>query len=433
MGWWLKIDLWKRVIGALILGILIGLGLRNGMGADAAGAFATIWIKWLGDMFLRLIKMLIVPLIFTTLVSGVIAMGDPKRLGSLGLKTLVMYIGTTAIAVTLGLIMGALFKPGASLSADTFAGADTSTVESKQAAADAAGGIVERLLKIIPENPIEALANGDILAVIFFAIIFGVGILMAGEMGKGIGRWFDEAAEVMMKVTIIVMEVAPFGVLALMIWVMADKGLGVLQSLGMLAIALYIACVLHIIITYGGIIKGLLRLPVMPFFRGVTDAQAVAYSTASSSATLPVTITCVHENLGVDKAVASSVLPLGATINMDGTAIYIGMVALFGAQALGIEVSMMQYVLIALTATLVSIGAAGIPSAGLILSGIALQQVGIPEEQAFLIIGFILPFDRLLDMMRTLTNVTGDAAVATAVAKWENELDPVIFAAVDRF
>ena len=235
-----------------------------------------------------------------------------------------------------------------------------------------------------------------------------------------------------MKVTMFVMETAPFGVFGLMTVVMATQGLGVLKSLGTLTIALYLACAIHIAITYGGlIIRTILRLPVIYFFRGVTDAQAVAYSTASSSATLPVTITCAEENLGIDKAVAGSVLPLGATINMDGTAIYIGMVALFGAQAMGLEVTLGQYFLVAVMATLVSIGAAGIPSAGLFLSGLALQQVGIPQEQAFLIIGFILPFDRLLDMMRTLTNVTGDAAVATAVAKWEGEFDEEIYRARD--
>ena len=245
--------------------------------------------------------------------------------------------------------------------------------------------------------------------------------------------FFDSASEVMTKVTEFVMETAPVGVLALMIWIMATQGLGVLQSLGTLTVALYLTCVIHIAITYGGIIKGLLRLPLIPFFRGITDAQAVAYSTASSSATLPVTITCAEENLGIDKAVAASVLPLGATINMDGTAVYIGMVALFGAQALGVDVTLGQYVLVALMATLVSIGAAGIPSAGLILSGAALEQVGIPQAMAWAIIGFILPFDRLLDMMRTLTNVSGDAAVATAVAKWEGELDEVVYRARDRF
>jgi Na+/H+-dicarboxylate symporter len=432
MSKWFEIHLWKRVIFALVLGIAVGLGLRYGMGEAAGGAFAQTWVAWLGDLFLRLIRMLIVPLIFFTLVSGIIAMGDPKRLGSLGARTIGLYFCTTAVAVTLGLVIATIFQPGASLSPESFAGADTSRMESVRESAAAAGGLVDRLLSIVPTNPIAALASGDILPIIFFSIIFGVGILMAGEIARPVGAFFDGASEAMLKVTEMVMEVAPFGVFALMVTTMATQGLGVLQSLGTLAIALYLACALHIAITYGGIIiKGLLRLPLIPFFRGVTDAQAVAYSTASSSATLPVTITCAEENLGVDKAVAASVLPLGATINMDGTAIYIGMVALFGAQAMGVDVSLSQYVLVALMATLVSIGAAGIPSAGLFLSGLALSQVGIPEEQAFLIIGFILPFDRLLDMMRTLTNVTGDTAVATAVAKWENELDEQVYRAPD--
>ena len=432
MSWWFKIDLWKRVIAALVLGLALGLGLRFGMGAEAGGAFAETWISWAGDLFLRLIRMLIVPLVFFTLVSGIIAMGDPKRLGSLGIRTIATYFGTTAIAVTLGLIMATIFRPGASLSPETFAGADTSRMQSVAERADQAGGFVDRLLAIVPTNPVEALATGNILQIIFFAIMFGVGILMAGKIAEPVAKWFDGASEAMMKVTIIVMETAPIGVFALMTTVMATQGLGVLQSLGTLAIALYLACALHILITYGGvIIKGILGLPFIPFLRGITDAQAVAYSTASSSATLPVTITCAEENLGIDKAVAGSVLPLGATINMDGTAIYIGMVALFGAQAMGVEVTLTQYVLVAVMATLVSIGAAGIPSAGLFLSGLALAQVGIPEEQAFLIIGFILPFDRLLDMMRTMTNVTGDAAVATAVAKWEGDLDEGVFRAAD--
>ena len=432
MSWWFKIDLWKRVIAALVLGLALGLGLRYGLGAEAGGAFAENWISWAGDLFLRLIRMLIVPLVFFTLVSGIIAMGDPKRLGSLGIRTIATYFGTTAIAVTLGLIMATIFRPGASLSPETFAGADTSRMQSVAERADQAGGIVDRLLNIVPTNPVEALATGNILQIIFFAIMFGVGILMAGKIAEPVAKWFDGASEAMMKVTIIVMETAPIGVFALMTTVMATQGLGVLQSLGTLAFALYLACAIHIVVTYGGIIiKGVLGLPFIPFMRGITDAQAVAYSTASSSATLPVTITCAEENLGIDKAVAGSVLPLGATINMDGTAIYIGMVALFGAQAMGVEVSLAQYVLVAVMATLVSIGAAGIPSAGLFLSGLALAQVGIPEEQAFLIIGFILPFDRLLDMMRTLTNVTGDTAVATAVAKWEGELDEEVFRARD--
>lgn len=431
MTWWFKTDLWKRVIGALILGLATGLILRASLGAEAGSELVTTWFKPWGDAFLRLIRMLIVPLIFTTLVAGVIAMGDPKRLGSLGLKAMALYFATTAFAVTLGLIAATIVRPGKGLNPDTFASADVSSIQAKQAAADAAGGLGDRLLNIIPENPVAALANGDVLAIIFFSIIVGVGILLAGKIGEPVAKVFDSAADVMIKVTTLVMETAPIGVFALMVWVMGTQGLTVLQNLLLLALTLYVTCFIHIVITYGGIVKGLLRLPLMPFYRGVTDAQAVAFSTASSSATLPVTITCADENLGIDKAVASSVLPLGATINMDGTAIYIGIVALFAAQALGVDVSLSMYIMVALTASLISIGAAGIPSAGLILSAIALEQVGIPEEQALLVIGFILPFDRLLDMMRTLTNVTGDATVALAVAKWEDEFDEEIYLARD--
>jgi len=224
------------------------------------------------------------------------------------------------------------------------------------------------------------------------------------------------------------MELAPLGVFALMAWVLADQGLAILSSMGKLAVALYLACILHIIFVYGGlIVKTVLKLPLARFFYGVLDAQGVAYSTASSNATLPVSISCAENNLGVDKAVAASVLPLGATINMDGTAIYLGIVAMFAAQALGIDVSLGGYIMIALTAVLTSIGAAGIPSAGLLLAATVLSVIGVTDVQSTLIIAFILPFDRLLDMMRTLTNVTGDIAVACTVAKWEGELDEEVF------
>jgi Na+/H+-dicarboxylate symporter len=213
-----------------------------------------------------------------------------------------------------------------------------------------------------------------------------------------------------------------------MAWVMATKGIEVLTNLFWLAISLYLACILQIIFVYGFlIIKGILRLPVTQFFRGIADAQGVAFSTASSSATLPVSISCAEKNLGVDKSVAGSVLPLGATINMDGTAIYLGLVALFAAQAAGFDLTLTQYVMVAMTATLVSIGAAGIPSAGLLLAATVLDVVGVSPEQSLLVIAFIFPFDRLLDMMRTVTNVSGDIAVACTVAKWEGELDETIF------
>ncbi|MEM6534960.1 MAG: dicarboxylate/amino acid:cation symporter, partial [Pseudomonadota bacterium] len=321
---WFEIDLWKRVIGGLVLGVIVGLSARYAIGPEQASALIEAYVYPVGQAFIRLIRMLIVPLIFVTLVSGVTAMGDPSRLGSIGGKTLALYIGTTAVAVTLGLLVGSVAFQFVTLSAADFTPSadDIIAIESRLGTAQASGTLVQRLLAIIPDNPVQALAEADILAVIFFAIVFGVGCIMAGEAGRPIARAIESASDVMLKVTVIVMEFAPFGVFALMSWVMASKGLGVLQSLGILAIALYLVCFMQIIVVYGGILK-FLGYPLGVFFRGITDAQAVAFSTASSAATLPVTLTCAQTNLGIKKPVAASVLPLGATINMDGVAIYL--------------------------------------------------------------------------------------------------------------
>ncbi len=441
MSWWFGVTLWKRVLLGLVLGLIFGLGLRYGLGVDAAAPIADSWLKPFGDAFVSLIKMLVVPLIFTTLVAGVTAMGDPARLGGLGGRAIAMYFITTWFAVSLGLAMGTLFQPGAGVDTSAFgpavdcsgdlSGADSSVVSvcgKLNAASTTNNTIAEKLLAIIPTNPVEALADTNVLAIIFFAIMFGVGCLLAGEKGRPAAAAIESAADVMLKVTVIVMELAPFGVFFLMSWIMAKLGLSILDNLGLLAIALYLACAIHIVLVYGlGIIKIILGLPLIRFFRGIADAQAVAFSTASSSGTLPVTIANVSNNLGVKKSVAASVLPVGATINMDGTAIYLGLVALFAAQALGIPITMEMYLGVALAATLTSIGAAGIPSAGLLLATVVMTEVGVPAEQAVLIIAFIFPFDRLLDMMRTMTNVTGDAAVASAVGKWEGELDEEVF------
>ena len=454
---WKSITLWKRVLIGLVIGLVAGLGVRYGLGAESATEIGNTWFKPFGDAFVRLIKMLVIPLVFTTLVSGVTAMGDPKKLGSLGAKTIGLYLLTTLFAVTLGLVIGTIVKPGAGVdygnkSEDTTEVAEKATTEqgaaettepddgklaeSKKAvqdklkAAEESGSFVDRLLAIIPTNPAEALAKGDVLGAIFFAVMVGIGVLNMGPKADPVKDFFDAAAEVVMAITLIVMEVAPFGVMALMAWVMATQGVGVLESLGLLAFSLYLACFIQITCVYGGlIVKGFLRLPLIQFFRGVADAQGVAFSTASSSGTLPVTINCAEKNLGVNKSVASSVLPLGATINMDGTAIYLGLIALFAAQSTGVELTLTQYFMVALTATLVSVGAAGIPSAGLLLAATVLNVIGIKESDALLVIAFIYPFDRLLDMMRTVTNVTGDVAVACTVAKWEGALDEETFRA----
>ena len=435
MKTWFEIDLWKRVILGLVLGAAIGLGLRYGLGPDSASAIVTTWFKPVGDAFISLIQMLVVPLIFSTLVSGVLAMGDPKRLGSLGGRALALYMVTTVIAVCFGLAMGTLLQPGAGFDLSVVSATDMDQARERLAANPAPGGVVEQiirtLLSIIPVNPVDAMAKGDVLAIIFFAIMLGIATLMAGEAGEPVARVMNSAAEVMMRLTIIVMEVAPIGVLALMAWVLGTRGLVVLEILGKMTLAHYLTCTLHMLFTYGFIVKGLLRLPLIPFIRGVADPQAVAFSTSSSNATLPVTMSAANKNLGIGKPIASSVLPLGATINMDGTALYQGLIALFAAQALGINMTPDMYFTIILMSALVSIGTAGIPSVSLFLAATTLSVIGVSAENTVLIIAILFPFDRILDMMRTVTNVTGDLAVATAVAKWEGELDEEVFRARD--
>jgi Na+/H+-dicarboxylate symporter len=414
MNWWFKTALWKRVLGGLALGVALGAILSQIMGGEAAADWLEAWVKPVVDLFFRLIMMLIVPLILTTLVSGVVSMGDPKKLGSIGGKAMLLYLCTTFFAVWIGIIFGLLFQPGAGVD---LGGAEAVPVSTE------AESLTDRLLAIVPTNPVAALANADVLAIIFFAILLGIGILMAGREGKLVGDFFSSAAEAVLKVTHIVMEVAPFGVFALVAHTVAAQGLEALASIGLLIVTVYTALIVHGILVYGGIVRFVLGLPVMSFARGIIDAQAVAYSTASSAGTLPVTIANVTENLGVRRSVAGSVLPLGATINMDGTGIYLGILALFTAQAFGYDLSFADYALIAFTAAVASVGAAGIPSAGLFLLAIVLGTFNVPAEQIAIIVGFILPVDRIMDMARTALNVTGDCAVATAVAKWEGELD----------
>ncbi|MBI1341022.1 cation:dicarboxylase symporter family transporter [bacterium] len=429
MSAWFRIPLWQRVMLGLALGSAIGLALRYSIGADAASEIATTWFKPFGDAFVNLIRMLVVPLIFTTLVAGVTAMGDPSRLGALGGRAIITYMITTWFAVALGLLIGSIVQPGAGFDVGSIPASELETARERLGANDANQGLIDRLVAIIPTNPVAAMANGDVLQIIFFAILVGLGCLLARDAGRPLAQTVESGADVMMRITHIVMEAAPIGVLALMTWVMATQGLGVFVILGKMVLALYVACLLHILITYGFLIKVVARLPFVRFIRGILDAQAVAFSTSSSNATLPVTMACVRDNLGVSRTVSSSVLPLGATINMDGTALYQGLIALFAAQAFGIEMTPAMYGLVMLTATLVSIGTAGIPSVSLFLAATTLSVIGATPEQTVIVIAVLFPFDRLLDMMRTVTNITGDAAVAVVVAKWEGEIDEDVFRA----
>ncbi|MEE2526764.1 dicarboxylate/amino acid:cation symporter [Hyphobacterium sp. HN65] len=418
MKWWFGITLWKRVLGALVLGIVFGLAVQQFMGEGGEG-FLESYIRPYGDIFIALIRMMIVPLIFTTLVAGVVAMKEPAKLGTLGLMTVGLYLVTTFFANVIGLVFGTIMRPGAG-AAEALSGA------TPEAISQTAPSGWDRILEII-QNPAAAMADANILAIIFFALLFGIGILLAGEKGDLVGKFFESASEAVLKVTAIVMEFAPFGVFALISYTTVAYGIEAFQSIFWLILTVYLGLFVHVILIYGGLIKVILRLPAIRFFRGIFDAQAVAFSTASSSATLPVTITNARRNLGVKKGVAGSVLPLGATINMDGTALYLGILALFAAQAFGIELTLANYFMIALTAAIVSIGAAGIPSASLFLLATVLSTFGASPEQIALVVGFILPVDRVMDMARTVVNVTGDAAVATTVAKWEGELDEETF------
>tara|TARA_R110002124_G_scaffold65738_4_gene179685 strand:+ start:3601 stop:4875 length:1275 start_codon:yes stop_codon:yes gene_type:complete len=420
MGWWFGIKLWQRVLLALFAGVAFGVAASQILGQEAATQWIGTWVQPVGTAFISLIRMLIVPLIFTTLVSGIIAMGKPAKLGTLGLKTIGLYLVTTLFANIIGLTFGTIFQPGH--------GADLGNVEAVPVSTDAPS-ITDRLLEIIPTNPIAALADGNVLSIIFFSIFLGVGILATGKVGKPVADLFNSASEVVLKITHYVMEVAPYGVFALVSYTAASQGLESLQSVLVLIVAVYLGLITHALVTYGILVRIVLNLPLARFFRGLTDPIAVAFSTASSSATLPVTIAAAEDNLGIKKSVAGSVLPLGATINMDGTALYLGILALFTAQAFGYDLTFMNYVMIALTAAIVSIGAAGIPSASLFLLAIVLQTFDVSPEHTAIIVGFILPVDRIMDMARTAVNVTGDAAVATAVAKWEGELDEDVFRA----
>lgn len=407
--WWFDVALWKRVLAALVLGAVAGLLL-----GEAAGA-----IRWIGDLFIRLIRMVVVPLVFLSIVSGVASMGDLRRLGSIGARTLFLYLCTTIIAVSVGFAVGAIFQPGVGVG---FEGVAARPVGAPPSPAD-------HLMSIVPLNPFEALAEGQLLGVIFFAVLVGAAIPAAGERAEPVRRLFDAGVEMMLFITRLVMEAAPFGVFALIAWVAGTQGLSVFTHVFLIAAALLTGCVVQVLLVHGGLIRLLARLPVVPFFRDITDAVVVAFSTSSSAATLPVSMRVAEKNLGVSHLVASTALPIGTTACMDGTAMYVAILAMFSAQAFGIDLTAAQLLTAALTTVMVTIGTAPVPSASLFTLAAVLTTLGVSAEQTALVVGFILPFDRPLDMTRTIPNNTADLAVAVTVAKWEGELDAEVYRA----
>jgi len=403
-GYWQNLHVWQKVLIGLVLGLIVGM---------VFGPAAESYLGWLGTLFLNAIKMLVVPLIFVTLVCGVTSMTDVHKMGRVGVKTFAIYLATTAVAITIGLLIGAVLQPGAGVGLEA-----AQAVEVQEAPS-----FIDTLVSFVPTNPIAALANGEILQIIVFAILLGFAINFAGEKAALVKNFFDAAAEAIYKLTDMVIALAPYGVFALMAATAGRYGLDVLLPLMMVIVAVYLGCILHILITLGGAVALFARLNPFQFFKGIVEAQLVAFSTTSSSGTLPVTMACAQHNLGVSKSISSFVLPLGATINMDGTALYQGICVLFIAQAFGVDLSFGQYITIILTSTLASIGTAGVPGAGLIMLSLVLTSVGLPLEGVAIVAGI----DRILDMARTTVNVTGDAAVSVIIARTEGELDEKIY------
>lgn len=400
---WFNLPLWQKIVIGMILGITVGIIF----GEDA------VILKPIGSLFVNTIKMLIVPLVFCSIIVGITSMQDTNKMGRIGFKAVLFYLLSTAVAITIGLLLGNLLQPGAGLE----------LVAQQAETAKASPSLADTLVALVPTNPIGALAQGHILQIIVFAVALGVSLTLIGEKGNPAVAVFESLAEAMYKLTDLVMKLAPYGVFALMAWVAGKYGLTLLLPLMKVIGAVYLGSILHVLGVYSALILFIAKLSPVQYFRGIVDAQVVAFTTTSSAGTLPVSMKCAREKLGVSKGVSSFVLPLGTTINMDGTALYQGVTTLFVAQAFGIDLGMPEYITIILTATLASIGTAGVPGAGLIMLTLVLTTVGLPVEGVALIAGI----DRILDMARTTVNISGDIAASVIIAKSENELDTSIY------
>lgn len=401
-----QIPFWQKVLAGFILGIGLGVIL---------GEQATV-LKPLGDLFIAAIKMLVAPLVFCAIVVSITSLGSGTSLKRLSFKTLAMFMLTGTIASLIGLTVGSLIDMGGSL--------ELATTEIRERNVP---GFAQVLLDMIPVNPFASLAEGKVLQIIVFAALVGIAINQIGEKAKPLKRTIEAGAEVMFQLTRMVLQLTPIGVLGLMAWVVGEYGLSMLLPLGKFIGAIYIAALIHIIFIYGGLIKFGAGLSPIQFFRKAMPAQLVAFTTASSFGTLPASTRAI-ETMGVSKKYGAFVLPLGATMNMDGCGgIYPAIAAIFIAQIYAIPLDMTDYILIAVTATVASVGTAGVPGSAMVMLSVTLGVVGLPLEG----IAFIAAIDRVIDMMRTATNVTGDMMTAVVVGKSEGQLDETQFYASD--
>jgi len=395
----LKLKVHTQILIAIVLGLVVGILLGE----------KTAHIKIVGDIFIRLLKAIIIPLILASMVAGIVSLGDIRKLGRIGLKTFIYYMATTTLAVGVGLVLVNLMAPGVGVDM----GAET-TVEQSSSEVPS---VVSIIMDIIPANLFDAMAKDKVLSIIVFSLVLGVAISSIGEKGRPLVTLFEAFNAVMMKITGWIMHLAPFGVFALMAHTIGTMGLSVIRPLVVYMATVTLGLIFHACVTLPVLLSTFGKYSPVKFSKDVFSAVATAFSTASSAATLPITMDCLQENTGVSNKITSFVLPLGATINMDGTALYEAVGAMFIAQAYGIDLSIGQQLVIMLTATLASIGAAAIPGAGLITMVIVLKAVNLPLEG----IGMILAVDRILDMLRTAVNVWGDACGAVVVARLEGE------------
>ena len=397
-----KLELHWQILIALILAVLFGIYLKNYVG----------YIAWMGEVFLRALKMIIIPLIFSSIVSGITNIGSAESIGRLGLKTIIYYISTSTFAILTGLVLVNILKPGV--------GADLNLSQTVDLDVNS-DTLGQTLIKIIPDNIFLAMSsNGQMLSVIFFAMLFGFFITRIRSDYQGIlTGFFNGVVEVMMKLTMFIIKFTPFGIFGLVAEKVSQQTdlVALMQSMGLYMCVVLFGLIIHSAVTLPLLVKVLGRTSPLQHFNAMRTPLITAFSTSSSSATLPLTIYAVENNSGVSKRISSFVLPLGATINMDGTALYECVAAMFIAQAYGIELSVVSQIIVVITALLASIGAAGIPMAGLVMITIVLTAVGLPLEG----VGLILAVDRILDMFRTTVNVWSDTCGAVIIAKTEKE------------
>lgn len=414
-----KMGLTTKIFVALIVGALFGMVLHyivpSGHIKDHILVEGILYI--VGQGFIRLMKMLVVPLVFCSIVCGSMAIGDTKKLGTVGVRTLAFYLTTTALAICVALAMGNLLDPGVGLdmSAISANAAEVQTMESTSMA--------QTILNIIPDNPIGALATGNMLQIIVFALIVGVILAKLGEKTETVGNFFSQFNDIMMEMTMMVMSLAPIGVFCLISRTFAGIGFSAFLPLAKYMIGVLLALCVQCFIVYLGLLKIFSGLNPIKFIKNFFPVMAFAFSTATSNATIPLSIDTLAKKMGVSKRISSFTIPLGATINMDGTAIMQGVAVVFAAQAFGIVLTPADYVTVIGTATLASIGTAGVPSVGLVTLTMVFNSVGLPVEA----IGLIMGIDRILDMARTAVNITGDAVCTTIVAHQNNAIDREVF------